>query len=71
MSQYQRAQLMWTLKSGSSRIIISTDLLSIGIDVQQISLVLNYDLPFQKDCHNIHRIGISGRFAHIGLEIIL
>ena len=36
---------MREFRSGSSRVLISTDLLSRGIDIQQVSLVINYDLP--------------------------
>jgi len=43
-------------------------LLSRGIDVQQVSLVINYDLPFDKSCY-IHRIGRSGRFGRKGVAI--
>merc|ERR1712147_255458 len=50
------------------RVLITTDLLARGIDVQQVSLVINYDLP--KDRENyIHRIGRSGRFGRKGVAI--
>ena len=45
MDQQQREIIMKEFRSGSSRVLISTDLLARGIDVQQISLVINYDLP--------------------------
>lgn len=48
--------------SGSARVLIATDLLARGIDVQQVSLVINYDLCRQKESY-IHRIGRSGRFG--------
>ena len=54
--------------TGSSRVLITTDLLARGIDVQQVSLVINYDLP--RNCENyIHRIGRSGRFGRKGVAI--
>jgi len=55
-------------RSGSSRVLITTDLLARGIDVHQVSLVINYDLPrsFEK---YIHRIGRSGRFGRKGVAI--
>ncbi|KAJ2683871.1 translation initiation factor eIF4A, partial [Coemansia spiralis] len=45
MEQEQRSTIMKEFRSGSSRILITTDLLARGIDVQQVSLVINYDLP--------------------------
>jgi superfamily II DNA/RNA helicase len=55
-------------RTGSSRVLITTDLLARGIDVQQVSLVINYDLP--KNLENyIHRIGRSGRFGRKGVAI--
>ncbi|KAI8601000.1 eukaryotic initiation factor 4A-I, partial [Dissophora ornata] len=45
MEQTQREVIMKEFRSGSSRVLIATDLLARGIDVQQVSLVINYDLP--------------------------
>merc|ERR1712153_184168 len=60
MDQKERELIMREFRSGSSRVLITTDLLARGIDVQQVSLVINYDMP--KDRENyIHRIGRSGR----------
>merc|ERR1712032_754777 len=53
---------------GSSRVLISTDLLARGIDVQQVSLVINYDLPPKMEPY-LHRIGRSGRFGRKGVAI--
>lgn len=55
-------------RTGSSRILISTDLLARGIDVQQVSIVINYDLPSSKENY-IHRIGRGGRFGRKGVSI--
>jgi superfamily II DNA/RNA helicase len=52
------------------RVLISTDLLARGIDVQQVSLVINYELPPQRENY-IHRIGRSGRFGRKGVGINL
>jgi translation initiation factor 4A len=68
MSQDDRDLIMKEFRSGSSRILISTDLLARGIDVQQVSLVVNYDLPPSKENY-IHRIGRSGRFGRKGVAI--
>jgi ERCC4-related helicase len=45
---------MREFRSGSSRVLITTDLLARGIDVQQVSLVINYDLPTNRENY-IHR----------------
>jgi translation initiation factor 4A len=62
--------ILTEFRTGSSRILITTDLLARGIDVHGVSLVINYDLPrnFEK---YIHRIGRSGRFGRKGVAINL
>jgi len=50
------------------RVLISTDLLARGIDVQQVSLVINFELPPQRENY-IHRIGRSGRYGRKGTAI--
>jgi len=55
-------------REGEIRILLSTDLLSRGIDIQQLSLVINYDLPREKETY-IHRIGRSGRYGRKGVAI--
>ncbi|CAD1810232.1 ATP-dependent RNA helicase eIF4A [Candida parapsilosis] len=68
LPQGERDTIMKEFRSGSSRILISTDLLARGIDVQQVSLVINYDLPANKENY-IHRIGRGGRFGRKGVAI--
>ncbi|KAK6201340.1 putative eukaryotic initiation factor 4A [Scheffersomyces amazonensis] len=68
LQQSERDTIMKEFRSGSSRILISTDLLARGIDVQQVSLVINYDLPTNKENY-IHRIGRGGRFGRKGVAI--
>ncbi|MBW0476130.1 hypothetical protein O181_015845 [Austropuccinia psidii MF-1] len=68
MEQSQREVIMKEFRSGSSRVLITTDLLARGIDVQQVSLVINYDLPVSKENY-IHRIGRGGRFGRKGVAI--
>ena len=70
LDQQERAVIMKEFRSGSSRVLISTDLLARGIDVQQVSLVINYDMPFNRENY-IHRIGRSGRFGRQGVAINL
>lgn len=68
LPQSERDTIMSEFRLGSSRILISTDLLARGIDVQQVSLVINYDLPANKENY-IHRIGRGGRFGRKGVAI--
>merc|ERR1712228_705128 len=53
---------------GSTRVLISTDLLARGIDVYTVSLVINYDLPMNRENY-IHRIGRSGAYGRKGVAI--
>ena len=71
MDDKLRTQVMNEFRTGSSRILISTDLLARGIDVQQISLVINYDMPrgLEGRDNYIHRIGRGGRFGRKGVAI--
>jgi superfamily II DNA/RNA helicase len=72
MSKYERADIIKKFKQGGYKCLISTDLLSRGIDIQQLSLVINYDLPRSNnlECY-IHRIGRTGRYGKAGLSINL
>lgn len=68
MSEEERKQSYEDFKSGRGRTIICTDLFSRGIDVQQVSVVINFDVP--KNVHvYIHRIGRSGRWGRKGIGI--
>jgi translation initiation factor 4A len=66
----ERKKIMNEFISGQTRILISTDLLARGIDIQQISLVINYEMPTNRENY-IHRIGRSGRFGRKGVAINL
>jgi len=68
LDQKERDLVMREFRSGSSRVLISTDLLARGIDVQQVSLVINFELP-QNTENYLHRIGRSGRFGRKGVAI--
>jgi len=68
LSQDERNKIMSEFRNGTSRILISTDLLSRGIDIQQVSLVVNYDIPNNIESY-IHRIGRSGRYGRKGTSI--
>jgi len=68
MDQASRDKVMEEFRAGSSRVLIATDLWGRGIDVQQVSLVICYDLPTSRELY-IHRIGRSGRFGRKGAAI--
>jgi superfamily II DNA/RNA helicase len=70
MEVRDRMERMTAFRRGETRVLISTDLLARGIDVQQVSLVINYELPSQIDNY-IHRIGRSGRYGRKGTAINL
>jgi ATP-dependent RNA helicase len=68
MPQKERDKIMEEFRSGMSRVLIATDIWGRGLDVQQVSLVINYDLPNNREMY-IHRIGRSGRFGRKGTAI--
>jgi ATP-dependent RNA helicase len=68
MPQKERDAIMQEFRQGTSRVLITTDIWARGIDVQQVSLVINYDLPSNKENY-IHRIGRGGRFGRKGVAI--
>ena len=68
MPQKERDKITSEFRSGKSRVLIATDIWGRGIDVQQVSLVVCYDLPSNLELY-IHRIGRSGRFGRKGVAI--
>lgn len=70
MEVAERKKRMDDFRSGHVRVLISTDLLARGIDIQQISLVINYEMPIQRENY-VHRIGRSGRYGKKGVAINL
>ncbi|RHX98005.1 hypothetical protein DYB25_000740 [Aphanomyces astaci] len=68
MPQNERDAIMQEFRSGGSRVLITTDIWGRGLDVQQVSLVICYDLPSNRELY-IHRIGRSGRFGRKGVAI--
>jgi translation initiation factor 4A len=70
MDKSEREKVFEEFKNGSSRVLISSNVTSRGIDIQQVGVVINFDLP--KDVHNyLHRIGRSGRWGRKGTGINL
>mmetsp|Transcript_1947 Transcript_1947/g.3345 ORF Transcript_1947/g.3345 Transcript_1947/m.3345 type:complete len:402 (+) Transcript_1947:122-1327(+) len=68
MPQKEREAIMVEFRSGTTRVLITTDVWARGLDVQQVSLVINYDLPNNRELY-IHRIGRSGRYGRKGVAI--
>eukprot|EP00210_Caulerpa_lentillifera_P002918 g2786.t1 len=68
MPQQERDAIMEEFRSGKTRVLITTDVWARGLDVQQVSLVINYDLPNNRELY-IHRIGRSGRYGRKGVGI--
>jgi ATP-dependent RNA helicase len=68
MPQQEREEIMKEFRAGETRVLITTDIMARGIDVQQVSLVINYDLPNNRELY-IHRIGRSGRYGRKGVAI--
>mmetsp|Transcript_83126 Transcript_83126/g.201479 ORF Transcript_83126/g.201479 Transcript_83126/m.201479 type:complete len:581 (-) Transcript_83126:57-1799(-) len=70
MEPEERTLVMKEFRSGTTRVLIASDVLARGIDVQSVSLVVNYALPPKRENY-IHRIGRSGRWGRKGLAINL
>ena len=70
MTQEDRNEIIKEFRDGKTRLLLTTDLLSRGIDIPQVNLVINYDLPINKETY-IHRIGRCGRFGKKGVSISL
>jgi len=68
MPQEERDNIMGAFRACEYRVLITTDIWARGIDVSQVSLVINYDLPANRELY-IHRIGRSGRFGKKGVAI--
>lgn len=68
MTKQDREQGFSEFRTGSTRVLISSDITARGIDIQQVSIVINYDVP--RDVYTyLHRIGRSGRFGRKGCGI--
>ncbi|MGB0734003.1 MAG: DEAD/DEAH box helicase, partial [Pontibacterium sp.] len=69
MSQQQRERAVERLKAGKTDILIGTDVVARGLDVERISHVLNYDIPYDTESY-VHRIGRTGRAGRKGEAIL-
>jgi ATP-dependent RNA helicase len=68
LPQKERDKVMEGFRKGDFRILVSTDLWGRGLDVQQVSLVVNYDMPKDAELY-LHRSGRSGRYARRGVVV--
>jgi superfamily II DNA/RNA helicase len=70
MEPAERKKRMEDFRAGNVRILIATDVLARGIDVQTVSVVINYEMPMSRENY-WHRIGRTGRYGRKGLSINL
>ncbi|KAE8700441.1 DEAD-box ATP-dependent RNA helicase 15 [Hibiscus syriacus] len=68
MSQDERLTRYKGFKEGHKRILVATDLVGRGIDIERVNIVINYDMPDSADTY-LHRVGRAGRFGTKGLAI--
>lgn len=70
LSQYQRNQVMRQFKGGQVEILVATDVAARGLDIENVSHVINYDLPQDVEFY-VHRIGRTGRAGREGVAVTL
>ncbi|HYP99812.1 MAG TPA: ATP-dependent RNA helicase DbpA [Polyangiaceae bacterium] len=70
LEQYDRDRVMAKFRNASTRVLVATDVAARGIDVADLDLVVNFDLPSQPDVY-VHRIGRTGRAGKVGLSVSL
>ena len=67
-SQGQRQRALSNFKAGTTRVMVATDIAARGIDIQELEIVINYDLPDVAETY-VHRIGRTGRAGHLGTAV--
>jgi ATP-dependent RNA helicase DDX19/DBP5 len=72
----ERDRILEDFRQGKSKVLITTNVLARGIDVQSVSMVINYDIPMKGRSDSepdpetyLHRIGRTGRFGRVGVSI--
>lgn len=70
LSQSERDEVMFMFKSGQIDVLVATDIVARGIDIDDISMVINYDVPHDSEDY-VHRIGRTARADHDGIAITL
>ena len=68
LKQEDRIKNYDLFKGNGSRLLVATDLFGRGIDIERVNLVINYDMPEERDQY-LHRVGRAGRFGTKGLAI--
>lgn len=68
LEQFDRDQVLARFRNASTRVLVATDVAARGLDVKDLDLVVNYDLPAQPEIH-VHRIGRTGRAGKTGLSV--
>ena len=68
LTSVERIDILKDFRKQKFRVLITTDIIARGIDIQQITLVINYDMPQEKETY-LHRIGRSGRYGKLGVAI--
>ncbi len=70
LEQYERDRVLAKFRNASTRVLIATDVAARGIDIADLDLVVNFDLPSQPDIY-VHRIGRTGRAGKSGVAVSL
>jgi ATP-dependent RNA helicase DbpA len=70
LEQKERTEVLVRFSNGSSRILVATDVAARGLDIEDLELVINYELPFETETY-VHRIGRTGRAGKEGLALSL
>jgi ATP-independent RNA helicase DbpA len=70
LEQFDREETLTLFTNGSSNILVATDVAARGLDIEAVDMVVNYELPFDKEVY-IHRIGRTGRAEKEGLAVSL
>ena len=68
MDQQERNKVFHDFRNNACRCLVSTDLMTRGIDIPNVNVVFNFDFPKNSETY-LHRIGRSGRFGHLGIAI--
>jgi translation initiation factor 4A len=68
LNDIERRDILTNFRRTQTRILVATDIISRGIDIQQVGLVINYDVPTDPEQY-IHRVGRSGRYGKLGVAI--
>ena len=69
-SQAHRTKVLQDFKEGKVRVLVATDIAARGLDIEELPIVVNYDLPHQAEDY-VHRIGRTGRAGNVGLAVTL